>query len=123
MRKNYIPIVSQNLAQSTQCKACGSTEFVTTEYSDTVHHASLSCGACGKFQKWIEKPSNIERREAEDRLIADLLMCDRLNGWERMFIRSVRDTKKRSPRQREKLRQIAERLGFVNLRVCEGGAK
>jgi hypothetical protein len=99
------------------CATCDSTEAIAA-LSATVHWAEWRCVGCGRHRGWIENPKNSFKRENENQLIDRLLRTGRLNTWERMFCQSVSRTRKRSPRQIEKLTQIASRLGISA--VCEG---
>lgn len=99
------------------CATCDSTEAIAA-LSATIHWAEWRCVGCGRHRGWIQNPANSIKWENENQLIDRLLQTGQLNTWERMFCRSVKQTRKRSPRQIEKLTQIASRLGISA--VCEG---
>jgi hypothetical protein len=52
-------------------------------------------------------------------LIATLLQCPNLRGWERSYVIATKNTRRRGRRQLEKLEAIATRLGIAL--VLEGG--
>jgi hypothetical protein len=93
------------------CSSCGSIE-VRFKPSETSHHGSWHCSQCEAFRGWVRKPENVARVEQENQLIDKLLeRSDGLTSWERLFLKSVKETRKRSPKQRQKLNLIASRLG------------
>ncbi len=90
------------------CPDCFCQEFSLGAGTPT-HYASVRCAECDRFIRWLPHPQNHEAHGDENALIDRLLSCDRLNAWERKFCQSLKGLRKRSPRQRLKLLQIAER--------------
>jgi len=99
------------------CATCDNTEAIAV-LSATIHWAEWQCLGCGRHRGWIQNPANTVKSQSQNQLIDRLLETGRLNTWERMFCESVSRTRKRSPRQIEKLTQIASKLGISA--VCEG---
>jgi len=92
------------------CPACWSTEAHPV-LSQTIHWAEWKCVACARHRGWIENPANTAKREEENQLINRLLQVSALGSWEKMFLRSVAQTRKRSPRQIQKVNEIAAKAG------------
>ena len=104
--------VPENKTDFSACPTCWSTEACAV-FSETIHWAEWECIVCGRHRGWIENPANAAKRETENQLIDQLLQKPGLGTWERMFLRSVRKTRKRSPKQIQKLSEIAARAGFL----------
>jgi hypothetical protein len=109
----------ENKTDFSACPSCWSTEAYAA-LSQTIHWAEWKCAMCDRHRGWIESPTNAAKRQRENELIAELLQVPNLGTWERMFLRSVLKTQKRSPKQTQKLSEIASRLGFSNF---NGGAR
>jgi hypothetical protein len=107
----------ENKTDFSPCPDCWATEGYAA-LSQTVHWGEWKCAMCDRHRGWIQNPANTLKWENENQLIDRLLQTGQLNVWERMFCQSVRQTRKRSPRQIEKLSQIASRLGISA--ACEG---
>jgi hypothetical protein len=116
MSKTIEPILAQLVPEKqtdfSPCPYCNATE-VRAEESDTIHWAQWRCVGCDSHRGWIEHPHNAAKRESQNQLIDKILDCGSLNGWESLFCRSVKETKKRSPKQIQKLRQMASRIGIA----------
>jgi hypothetical protein len=106
----------ENKTDFSACPSCWSTEGYAS-FSETIHWAQWQCVMCDRHRGWIESPTNAAKRENENQLIDRVLQTGRLKAWERMFCQSVKQTRKRSPRQIEKLTQIASKLGIST--ACE----
>jgi hypothetical protein len=63
------------------------------------HHAKKACSVCGRFVRWLPKPSNVEARRERAARIAKLGICAHLTSLERKFIGSVAPLRKHSPTQ------------------------
>jgi hypothetical protein len=98
----------ENKTDFSACPSCWSTEAYAA-LSQTIHWAEWKCAMCDRHRGWIENPANTAKREEENRLINQLLQVPGLGAWEKMFLRSVSKTQKRSPRQIQKLNQIASK--------------
>jgi hypothetical protein len=86
----------------------GAASVCTHDYTRTVpmpegsrHFAKLLCADCGIFLRFIPRPQNQRRWEANGYKLARLAMCERLNGWERRFVDDLakRGSNKLSPKQ------------------------
>ena len=98
----------ENKTDFSPCLGCWSTEAYAS-FSQTIHWAEWKCLMCDRHRGWIENPANTLRREEENQLIDRLLQLPLLGTWERMFLRSIYKTQKRSPRQIQKLNEIASK--------------
>ena len=79
---------------------CKHAATVTERMPDShIHHAAVRCADCGRHLRWIPKPETIERQRLNAFRLARLAMCDRLNSWERGFVRDVSKRRKLSPKQ------------------------
>jgi hypothetical protein len=107
----------ENKTDFSPCPDCWGTEAYAAP-SQTIHWGVWRCVTCDRHRGWIDNPANTAKRENENQLIDRVLQTGRLNTWERMFCQSVKQTRKRSPRQIEKLTQIASKLGIST--ACEG---
>lgn len=87
---------------------------VTAVLSSTSHWAEWLCVGCGKHRGWIEHPNNTAKRDRENLLIDSLLASRAVTGWDATFLRKLREKRKRSPRQREILQSIVEKVGGVS---------
>jgi len=96
------------------CPSCNSQTF-TLGSGTATHYASLRCSECDRFIRWLPHPKTYEAHGDENVLIDKLIACDQLNPWERKFCLSIKNLKKRTPKQRAKLNQIANRLKIKNL--------
>jgi hypothetical protein len=108
----------ENKTDFSPCPTCWSTEACAV-FSKTIHWAEWECIVCDRHRGWIENPANAAKRESENQLIDQLLQKPGLGTWDRMFLQSVRKTRKRSPRQIQKLNEIASRAGLATL--SQGG--
>jgi hypothetical protein len=102
----------ENKTDFSACPTCWSTEAHAV-LSETIHWAEWECVVCSRHRGWIENPANTAKKESENQLIDQLLQKPGLGTWERMFLQSVKRTRKRSPKQIQKLSEIAARAGFV----------
>jgi hypothetical protein len=98
----------ENKRDFSACPSCWSTEAYAS-FSETIHWGEWRCVMCDRHRGWIENPANTLRREEENQLIDRLLQLPLLGAWERMFLRSIYKTQKRSPRQIQKLNEIASK--------------
>jgi hypothetical protein len=114
---DFQEVLPENKTDFSPCPDCWTTEAYAAP-SQTVHWAEWKCLMCDRHRGWIQNPANTLKWENENQLIDRLLQTGQLNVWERMFCQSVKQTRKRSPRQIEKLSQIASRLGISA--ACEG---
>lgn len=44
------------------CKYCNGNLIETPEPPGSIHYARYVCSICGKFNNWVPKPENIDRR-------------------------------------------------------------
>ena len=114
---DFQEVLPENKTDFSACPSCWSTEAYAA-LSQTIHWGEWRCVMCARHRGWIQNPANTVKWENENQLIDRLLQTGQLNTWEKMFCRSVKQTRKRSPRQIEKLSQIASRLGISA--ACEG---
>jgi hypothetical protein len=98
----------ENKTDFSACPGCWSTEAYAS-FSQTIHWAEWKCVMCDHHRGWIENPANTAKREDENQLISRLLQVPGLGSWEKMFLRSIYRTQKRSPRQIQKLNEIASK--------------
>ena len=108
----------KNKIDFSPCPGCWSTEAYAA-LSQTVHWAEWKCVMCDRHRGWIENPANTVRRQEENQLIYRLLQLPLLGTWERMFLRSIYKTQRRSPRQLQKLNEIASKA--ESLTRLQGG--
>lgn len=108
--KQAIPLVLPSTQKPSSPCGCGCSEVKAVPSGNSTHYARWNCCNCERFRGWVPKPTNLTATQAEDELIDRLLACGRLNDWEIGFCRSLKGQKKRSPRQKEKLQEIAKRL-------------
>jgi hypothetical protein len=99
----------ENKTDFSACPSCWNTEGYAA-LSQTIHWGEWRCVMCDRHRGWIENPANTLRREEENQLIDRLLQLPLLGTWERMFLRSIYKTQKRSPRQIQKLNEIASKV-------------
>ena len=66
-----------------------------------IHFAAEQCADCGRLLRWLPRPGTIQRRRLNAFRLARLLMCDKLNSWERGFVRDLSQRRKLSPKQQE----------------------
>jgi len=98
----------ENKTDFSPCPGCWSTGTYAA-LSETIHWAEWKCLMCDRHRGWIENPRNTSKREEENQLISRLLQVPGLGSWEKMFLRSIDRTQKRSPRQIQKLNEIASK--------------
>lgn len=83
-------------------------EFIATP--ESTHHGKYICPDCGRFIGWAPKPETVERQKAQRKLIAQLSEDSMpLSPWERGFIASLAKQEKLSPKQADKLNEVARR--------------
>ncbi len=70
----------------------------------------------------MAKPANLTALHTENELINRLLASEKLNDWELGFCERITTVKNRSPKQKQKLREIAERLGLPGQRQIAGSS-
>jgi hypothetical protein len=109
--KQAITLVLPSTPKPSNPCECGCLEVKAVASGNTKHYARWNCCNCARFRGWVRKPTNLTATQTENELIDVLLASGRLNNWEIRFCRSIKGRKERSPRQREKLLQIANRLG------------
>lgn len=107
--ETLVLVASQTRKPTSQCR-CGSTQVKGVLSGNSTHYGKWNCSNCDRFRRWIENPQTATRRASENQIIDRLLATGHLNDWEIQFCQSIRDRKKRSPKQKEKLQKIAERL-------------
>ena len=59
-----------------------------------VHFAAERCVNCRRLLRWLPRPETIARRKVNGFRLAKLSMCERLNSWERGFIRDLTQRRK-----------------------------
>src|SRR5262245_39496676 len=64
----------------------------------SLHHAKEFCRRCGRFLRFLPKPSTVERQRLNSFRVTRLAMSDSLTDWERQFLKSIAPLKKLSPR-------------------------
>jgi hypothetical protein len=67
----------------------------------------------------VPKPANLTAQHAENELISRLLGSGSLNDWKLGFCESIKNQKNRSPKQKQKLREIAAN----ELKTLAGGER
>jgi hypothetical protein len=108
----------ENKTDFSACPDCWATEGYAA-LSQTIYWGEWRCVMCDRHRGWIENPANTVRRQEENQLIDRLLQLPLLGTWERMFLRSIYKTQKRSPRQIQKLNEIASKA--ESLTRLQGG--
>lgn len=108
---DIVPETAPNLQvflPTLNCPACGCDRlnFIRSQPPIT-HFGSYRCSGCDCFRGWAQNPANREKREQLQQLIASLLESPTLTNWERSFLESIRNQRKLSPKQQEKLNVIA----------------
>jgi hypothetical protein len=100
-----IPIAGQGSAQH-----CAHLSTVTEPLPEgSRHFAKLKCASCGAFLRFLPKPENVERWQANAFKLAKLQMRDGLTDWERSFVESLaRQGTRFSPRQQEVFDRLCE---------------
>lgn len=84
------------------------TEFIPTPGS--IHHGKTVCRECGRFIRFEPKPETADRKAKQEALIRQLASDSMpLSEWERGFIKSIAEQKKLSPKQVDKLQEVARR--------------
>lgn len=116
-----LPDLPENKTNLSPCPTCWSTEACAV-LSETIHWGEWRCVVCDRHRGWIENPANTAKREDENQLINRLLQVPGLGSWEKMFLRSIERTRKRSPRQIQKLNEIASKAGFAAHLILGGEA-
>src|SRR3569832_470619 len=106
-----IPLILSSTPKPSGSCSCGCSEVHAQLCDNTVHYASWRCVECRSFRGWVPKPTNLTAKHDEDKLIEALLSSGLLNNWESTFCQSLKEHRKRSPRQREILQAIAKKLG------------
>lgn len=119
--KQAIPLVLPSTPRPSSPCSCECSKVHAVLSDNATHYASWRCIGCDRFRGWIPKPSTLTAQQTEDELIDRLLSSDLLNPWEREFCLSLKGQTKRSPKQREKLREIAENLGLNGQEQIAGG--
>lgn len=109
--KQAIPLVLPSTPKPSSPCGCGCSEVRTILSENSIHYASWRCVECDRFRGWIPKPTSLTAQQTSDELIDKLLASGKLNDWELGFCQSLKSQRKYSPRQKEKLRAIANRLG------------
>lgn len=107
-QNNKTLILSSTPKPSGSCN-CGCSEVVSVLCDNNIQYASWRCTQCQQFRGWIPKPATLTAQETENALIEKLLASGRLNDWEYGFCQSLKENRKRSPKQRDKLHAIANR--------------
>ncbi|MBW4450053.1 MAG: hypothetical protein KME38_25275 [Spirirestis rafaelensis WJT71-NPBG6] len=91
-----------------KCKHCGSANLEETlELSGNIHHARSTCKDCGRWQKWLKKPSFPEVS------ISVLLQKAQIQSWEKKFLKSVVHSKNPTQSERIALEAISDRLNSL----------
>ncbi len=93
------------------CPRCHSSIF-TIRPGTATHYASLKCDECDRFIQWLPHPKNHEIYCDENTLIDRLLASGKLNAWERGFTENLKRQKKRTPKPKITIQEIAGRLGI-----------
>jgi hypothetical protein len=110
--KQAIPLVLPSTPRPSGACSCGCSEVRAELSHNSTHYAAWRCTECDRFRGWIPKPPNTTATQTENELIDKLLTSGKLTAWELQFGESLKEYRKRSPKQKEKLAQIAKRLGF-----------
>ena len=105
------PISKLRWAETTAARApyqaCAQSVTRTERLPDgSRHYARLTCAVCGRFLRWLPKPSTLARQKLNAFKLAKLAMCDRLNPWERRFVGDVLKLAKLSPRQQVRVERL-----------------
>lgn len=108
--KQAIPLVLPSTPKPSSLCSCGCIEVKAAPSGNTKHYARWNCCNCKRFRGWIPKPSTLTAQQTSDELIDKLLASGHLNDWETKFCRRLKTQRKCSPRQKEKLQEIAKRL-------------
>lgn len=74
-----------------------------------VHHGREICTDCDRVLRWIPKPRTVVRRRFNAYRLVKLALCDGLSPWELAFIHNVSRSRKLSPRQQQKLDELAQK--------------
>jgi hypothetical protein len=109
--KQALPLVLPSTPKPSFPCDCGCVEVQAVLSDNATHYASWRCTECNRFRSWIPKPTSLTAQQSENELIDRLLASEKLNDWELGFCQSLKDQRKRSPRQKETLQKIASRKG------------
>jgi hypothetical protein len=120
--KQTIPLISPHTPKPSNPCSCGCSEVQAELSKNSTHYAAWHCCECRRFRGWIPKSTNLTAHQAENELISKLLASEKLNDWELGFCESIKNQKNRSPKQKQKLREIAERLGLTGQRQIAGSS-
>ncbi|MEC4811897.1 MAG: hypothetical protein SAK29_01265 [Scytonema sp. PMC 1069.18] len=107
-----------------QCRHCGSENLIRQTGTDesTLHYGRLSCSDCGRWHSWLKDPTVSLQWQQRTKVIDKLLIGHghRLSNWECDFLKSVREQRVLSPKQKDRLNVIGRKcLGVL---VCNVGA-
>jgi hypothetical protein len=114
-------VLPSTLKPSFPCN-CGCSEVRGELSENSTHYAAWHCTECGRFRGWIPKPTTLTAQHAENELISRLLASENLNDWKLGFCESLKNQKNRSPKQKQKLREIALKLGQAQEQRAESGS-
>ncbi|PMB27799.1 hypothetical protein [Fischerella thermalis] len=89
------------------CPRCGSLNLIQSTNLPGIHWGEVRCSDCGRHLKWLPSPKIEEAHQKRILLIDSLLPVTK--GWENFYLKNIRDIRKLSPKQQEKLDQIANR--------------
>jgi hypothetical protein len=117
--KQAIPLISPHTPKPSNPCSCECLEVQAVLSDNTTHYASWRCTSCERFRGWIPKPTSLTAQQTEDELINRLLASEKLNDWELGFCESIKNQKNRSPKQKQKLREIAAN----ELKTLAGGER
>jgi hypothetical protein len=116
------PLISTHTPKPSFPCSCGCSEVLLKLSENSTHYAAWHCTECNRFRGWVPKPSNLTAQHAENELISRLLASGSLNDWELGFCESLKNQKNRSLKQKQKLREIAKRLGLTGQEQIAGSS-
>ena len=113
--------MSNSIADSyKECPRCKSTHLVRQTGADepTCHYGRLKCGSCGRHIQWLRDPEICFHLQARANAIDTILLkyLSKLSQWEISFLQSVRQQRKLSEKQSNRLNVIG--LKTINQNIC-----
>ena len=103
----------------TRCPRCASTNFIrqTGKDEETSHYGRLKCGDCGRFLQWLRDPSTTLTTMQRNAAIIEIFKHPaKLSDWEIKFLRSIKEKRYLTEKQRDKLNIIGQRI--LGVQIC-----
>ena len=108
-----------------ECPRCKSTHLIRQTGADepTCHYGRLKCGSCGRHIQWLRDPQVCFHFQARGQAIDKILQnhSASLTQWEINFLKSVRQQRKLTEKQRDRLNTIG--LKTINQHICASSTR